>query len=179
MSCSGASPGRGGSVQDSVSPETTLPSTAAARCDRIASQVIKEFVAAFNDGVTDLDRYFASGEEFQWFSGDQRVSFSRPSGLNDPYNRSTLISYLSEMRRTQGPITIRSLKFGSAREYDPNAPSAPHGFKIEAAAPDAVRYAVSVGYAMGLDWGGLRWGTTVVDCGRRQIDVWGVGPAKP
>lgn len=187
MSCSRASIGSDKSVPDSVSaattipetsvPTTTLPDTVAARCNRIASQVIEEFVASFNDGVTDLDHFFASGEEFQWFSDDQRNDLGASSALYDPEDRSTLIAYLHETRRTRGPISILSLKFTSVREYDPNAPWAPHGFKIEAVSPDSVRYAVSAGYAMQLEWGGLRWGKSQVDCGRRQIDVWSLGRA--
>lgn len=163
-----------------MSPTTSLPDTVAARCDRTASQVIKEFVASFNDGRIDLDRYFAFGDEFKWFSDNQRVLQYgiRPSNpLHDPEDRSSLIAYLHQLRRTRGPISILSLKFTSAREYDPNAPWAPHGFKIEAASPEAVRYAVSAGYAMTLDWAGFRWGKIQVDCGRRQIDVWSIGRA--
>ncbi len=158
-------------------PTTTLPDSVAARCDRIASQVIMEFVASFNDGGINLDRYFAFGDEFMWFSDDQRVRVGRSTGLYNPEDRSSLIAYLHKVRRIRGPITILSLKFSGAREYDPNAPSAPHGFKIEPAAPDAVRYAVSAGYAMQLDWAGFRYGKTQVDCGRRQIDVWSIGRA--
>lgn len=199
VSCSWVPTGSDESVQDSVSletslpattqpattlpettiPTTTLPDTVAARCNRIASHVIKEFVASFNDGGIDLNPYFATGDEFILFGDGQRGGLGHSTGLYDPEDRSTLIAYLHEVRRTRGPMTILSLKFTGAREYDPNAPWAPHGFKIEPAAPDAVRYAVSVGYAIQLDWDGHRWGKGSVDCGRRQIDVWALGSPRP
>lgn len=158
MSCSGAPIGSDDSVQNVVSTSssqsaTTQPDTIAAKCDRIGSRVIREFVASFNDGVTDLDPYFASGENFQWFSGDQRVSLGRPSALYDPEDRSTLIAYLNEVRRTQGPITIRSLKFTGLRQSD-----------------------MSTGFAMELEWDGhRRLGKVSVDCGLGQIEVWSLG----
>lgn len=100
MSCSGAPLGSDGSTPDFVTldasqptttqpatawlgtnpPGTTLPDTTSAKCDRIGSRVINEFVASFNDGVTDLDPYFASGEEFQWYSDDQRWDGHRRLG---------------------------------------------------------------------------------------------------
>lgn len=177
MSCSSAPTGSDNSTPDSVAPDstqsattqaatawlgtnppvTTLPDTTAAKCDRIGSRVIKGFVAAFNDGVTDLDPYFASGEEFQWFSDDQRVGNGPSSSQYDPYNRSTLIAYLNEARRTRGPMTIRSLKFGSFRHFDQ-----------------------ATGYAMELGWDGHRhFGKSSVHCGLGQINVWSLGSANP
>ncbi len=157
ISCSGASTGSDESIPDSVLPTTSLPDTTAAKCDRIGSRMITEFVAAFNDGVTDLDPYFASGEDFQWYSDDQRVSIGRPSALYDPVNRDTLIAYLNLKRKTRGSITIRSLKFTSFRPFDQ-----------------------ATGYAMELDWDGYsHLGKASVHCGLGQINVWGVGSARP
>lgn len=167
MSCSGAPAGGDDTVQDAdefdpmlpatTSLVTTLPDSTAARCDRIGSRVIKEFVATFNDGVTDLDPYFASGEEYQWFSDDQRVGNGPSSSQYDPYNRSTLIDYLNEARRTRGPMTIRSLKFASFRHFDQ-----------------------ATGYAMEFEWDGHRHlGKSSVHCGLEQINVWSLGPANP
>ena len=162
-SCSGASTGSDGSVQDSISletsiPTTTLPDTVAARCDRIGSQVIKEFVASFNDGGIDLDPLFASGKEFQWYSDDQRIILFgiRPwNPVYEPYYRTTLIAYLSEARRTRGPMTIDSLAFTGFRELDQ-----------------------ATGYAMRLKWGGLRLGKASVHCRLGQIVMWSLGPVE-
>ena len=151
--------GSDNSVQDSVTPETTLPDTAAARCDRIGSQVIREFVASFNDGGIDLEPLFATEKEFQWYSDDQRIILFgiRPwNPLYEPSVRSTLIAYLSEARRTRGPMTINSLEFTGFRELDQ-----------------------ATGYAMNLEWGGTRLGKASVHCRLGQINVWSLGPAKP
>jgi hypothetical protein len=179
MGCSGPTTGSDDSVQESVSPEsslaasspsttswfeetlpgTTLADTSSARCDRIGSQVIREFVAAFNDGGIDLDPFFASGREFQWYSDDKRIGLFgiRPwTPLYEPYDRTTLIAYLSEARRTRGPMTIYSLKFTGFRGLDQ-----------------------ATGYAMRLEWDGLRWGKASVHCRLGQINVWSLGTANP
>lgn len=119
--------------------------------------MINEFVASCNDGVTNLDPYFASGDEFKWFSDDQRVGNGPSSSQYDPYNRSTLIAYLNEARRTRGPMTIRSLKFESFQHFDQ-----------------------ATGYAMELEWDGHRHlGKSSVHCGLGQINVWSLGPGNP
>lgn len=179
MSCSTVPTGSVGTVEDSVSPEsslpatlpptttwlettlpsTTLPDSSSARCDRIGSQVIKEFVTAFNDGGIDLNPFFASGKEFQWYSDDQRVNkfgVRQSNPLHDPWNRDTLIAYLNEARRTRGPMNIWSLNFTGFRHFDQ-----------------------ATGYAMMLKWRG-QWhlGKASVHCRLGQINVWSLGPAK-
>ncbi|MFA5774755.1 MAG: hypothetical protein WC864_05175 [Ilumatobacteraceae bacterium] len=136
---------------------TTLPDSDSARCDRIGSRVINEFVASFNNGGIDLDPYFATGDDFQWYSDEQRSGIRPFPALYDPWDRSTLIAYLNEARRTQGPMTIRRLKFTSFRQFDQ-----------------------ATGFAMELDWGGYqRLGKANVHCGLGQINVWSLGTANP
>ncbi len=159
MSCSGTSTGSVDSIQGSLVPATTLLDSVSARCDRIGSLVIKQFVVGFNDGGVDLDPLFADEPEFQWYSDDQRIVLFgiRPwNPLYEPSVRSTLIAYLSEARRTRGPMTINSLAFTGFRELDQ-----------------------ATGYAMSLEWGGTRLGKASVHCRLGQISVWSLGSPNP
>lgn len=165
MSCSGAPIGSDDSVQNVVSTDssqstTTLPDTTAAKCDRIGSRVIKEFVAAFNDGGIDLDPFFATGKKFQWYSDDQRLILFgiRPwNPLYEPYHRTTLIAYLGEARQTRGPMTLNRLTFTGFRVLDQ-----------------------ATGYAIRLEWDGSpRLGEVSIHCGLGQINMWSLGPDNP
>lgn len=149
MGCSETSP-------ETTVPLTTLPSTDSARCDKIGSQVIQDFVAAFNDGGIDLDQFFASGNRFQGYSDDQRVSNYGSRGwtpLYEPGVRTTLITYLDEARQ-RGPKTINSLTFKFFRELGQET-----------------------GYAIDLEWEGHRHlGNVSVICYSQRINFWSLGP---
>jgi hypothetical protein len=105
-----------------VAQPTTSPNAA---CSPPAVRTfVASFLEAYDAGSPDIvDRFIASGGQFQWFAQPDRPF---PSTSGDARNRATLASYLAKRHRLGDHYTLSTLKVGDQIDSSGN-----RGFSIQ------------------------------------------------